>query len=290
METNHKELFDQVIEETKDTEFSMDGSMDDKVNNGCIPIHSCTGAIYFVDPHDPGNSDLFAPDNLMKNISGFSEMETSLINVMHNLLRINEFPDDEREDYICHLIEQFTQSLNAYGIKPTYDEINTTMSMYTKAMFMAFDLFSFAKTLNHFLVSMVQANMLSGVPTEKANGFTDDNVFDDGEVDLPTSTAEKYEGNRCFKVYGHIQSDNSVEILQVIEEDTDPSEMLIVHDEDNDELDCVISVHTIAKTEQEAVRDAKIVFQGYIRDMLETETDKAYRVAEEMNAESGLLG
>ena len=148
---------------------------------------------------------------------------------------------------------------------------------------------SFTKTLNHYLtIMMIGSSWLGGAPGEESS-FMPNDVFAPGEVEIP-STANKYEGNKCYKVYGHIQSDNSVEILQVIEEDTDPSDMLIVHDEPDDELECVISVHTIAKTEEIAVRDAKIVFEGYIRDMLETETDKAYRVAEEMNAESGLLG
>ena len=290
METNHKELFDQVIgEETN--EVPMDGSTEDKINAGCIPIQTCLGSTMYIDPNDPGNADLFAPENFMKHISGFSEMESSLVNVMHNLLRINEFEVKDRGDYIKHLIEQFSQSLTGYGIDPKkYDELNEALSPYVKAMFMCFDLFAFAKTINHYLVSMAQAQMMatgglsSILPSES---FTSDDVFAPGEVDLPTEG--KYEENKCYKVYGRIQPDNRVEILQVIEGDTSPDDMLIVHDEEDDELEGVISLYTINKTEEEAVINAKIVFEGYIRDMLETDADRALRIAEEMNSSSGLI-
>jgi predicted RNase H-like HicB family nuclease len=210
---------------------------------------------------------------------------------MHNLLRINEFEVKDRGDYVTHLVEQFSQSLTGYGIDPKkYDELNEAMSPYTKAMFMCFDLYAFAKTINHYLVSMAQAQMmatggLSSILPSKT--FASDDVFAPGEVDLPTEG--KYENNQCYKVYGHIQSDNRVEILQVIEEDTSPDDMLIVHDEEDDELEGVISLYTINRTEEEAVINAKIVFEGYIRDMLETDADRALRIAEEMNSSSGLI-
>ena len=63
-------------------------------------------------------------------------------------------------------------------------------------------------------------------------------------------------------MYGHIQQNNTVEVIQVEESSIDPSDLLIVHDEDGDEYDCVISVHTINKSEEDAVRDAKVVFAG----------------------------
>lgn len=290
METNHKELFDQVIGEAAN-EVPMDGSAEDKINAGCIPIQTSLGSTLYVDPNDPLNADLFAPENFMKHISGFSEMESSLVNVMHNLLRINEFEVNERGKYVRTLIENFSQSLTGYGVDPKkYDEINESMSPYTKAMFMCFDLYAFAKTINHYLVSMAQAQMMvsgglgSILPKQS---FASDDVFAPGEVDLPTEG--KYEENKCYKVYGHIQSNNTVEILQVIEEDTSPDDMLIVHDEEDDELEGVISLYTINKTEEEAVMNAKIVFEGYIRDMLETDADKALRIAEEMSSSSGLI-
>lgn len=283
METNHKDLLDQVMKE--ESEIPMDGSMEEKMNDGCIPIHSCTGAVYFIDPKDPGNAELFAPDNMLTNISKFSEMEMSLINVMHNLLRINEFPLEEKNNYLDSLIEQFTNSLNGYGIIPKYEELNDSLTSYTKAMFMAFDLFSFAKTLNHFLVTMSMASMMNFIPgADQPTGFTNTGVFDDGEVDLPTGNERK-----GYKVYGHIQEDHSVTIIHIIEDDVDPSELLIVHDEDGDELDNVISVNTVATSEENAVKDAHTVFAGYIRDMYETEAEKKLRIADEMNASSGLI-
>lgn len=278
METNHGDLLNEVIREEKNV--PMDESMEAKVNEGCIPIHSCTGAVYFIDPKDPGNAALFSSDNIMENISKFSEMEMSLINVMHNLLIINEFPEDEKSKYISSLIEQFTQSLNGYGIKPTYDELNKTLDVYTKAMFMAFDLFAFAKTINHFLVSMVQANMMLGGLQHNDSPYTTDL-----DVDLPDGN----DSTKCYKVYGHIEKDNSVAIIQVTEEDTDPSEFLIVQDEHDDELDGVISLYTLSTSEEQAAIDAQIVFDGYVRNLTETEAERAIRIADEMSAPSGLL-
>ena len=294
METNHKELFDQVIGEENTNEIPTNNeeeeTIEDKMHKGCIPLKSCTGAMFFIDPTDPKNAELFAPENLIKHISNFSEQEDALTNIYHNLLCHSQVPMHEFSEYIDGLVPQLEKSLNGFGMTiDMYTEQNPNLSTYEKALYITFDLFSFTKTLNHFLVTMAMATIPAPQVDQPGFGFTNDGVFNDGEVDIP-STADKYEGNKGYKVYGHIQSDNSVEILQVIEEDTDPSDMLVVHDEPDDELDGVISLYTIASSEESAVLDAKIVFKGYIRDMLETDIDKAYRVAEEMKAESGLLG
>ena len=279
----HKELFDQIIGEETTNDVPVDGSIQERVDAGCIPIHSCTGAIYTIDPFDPGNAELFSGENRLKNISGFSEMETSLINAMRNLLIINEFPVEERDKYIDMLDKEFMERLTAYGMKPNYTEINPTLSTLEKVKFMAFDLLSFTKTINHFLVSMSMQSMFTLPET-----FMTEDVFGKDEVPVPDTNEDALE-NKSYKVYGHIQPDNTVTIINIIEEDADPSEYLIVNDEDDDELDGVISLHTIAKSEADAARDAQIVFNGYIRDMIETTSERELRIADEMSASSGLL-
>ena len=279
----HKELFDQIIGEETTNDVPVDGSIQERVDAGCIPIHSCTGAIYTIDPFDPGNAELFSGENRLKNISGFSEMETSLINAMRNLLIINEFPVEERDKYIDMLDKEFMERLTAYGMKPNYTEINPTLSTLEKVKFMAFDLLSFTKTINHFLVSMSMQSMFTLPET-----FMTEDVFGKDEVPVPDANEDALE-NKSYKVYGHIQPDNTVTIINIIEEDADPSEYLIVNDEDDDELDGVISLHTIAKSEADAARDAQIVFNGYIRDMIETTSERELRIADEMSAPSGLL-
>ena len=64
METNHKELFDQVIGETNETEIPMaegempeEDAIEEKIKQGCIKLDSCTGAGFFIDPAN--NPDLF---------------------------------------------------------------------------------------------------------------------------------------------------------------------------------------------------------------------------------------
>ena len=277
---NHNDLFDQIIGEEKTNEVPEDGSIQGKIDAGCIPIHSCTGAIYTIDPFDPGNADLFSGENRLKNISGFSEMESSIVNVMFNLLRINEFTEEQKTDYINMLDKEFTERLLGYGMKPNYDEINPNLEVIDKVKFMAFDLLSFTKTINHFLVSMSMQSMFN-----TPERFMTEDVFGKDEVPVPDDKKDF----KSYKVYGHIQPDNSVVIIDVHEEDTDPSEYLIVNDEDGDELDCVISVYTISKTEEQAVKDAQIVFNGYIRNMTETATERELRLADEMTAPSGLL-
>lgn len=279
----HKELFDQIIGEETTNDVPVDGSIQERVDAGCIPVHSCTGAIYTIDPFDPGNAELFSGENRLKNISGFSEMETSIIDAMRNLLIINEFPVEERDKYIDMLDKEFMERLTAYGMKPNYTEINPTLSTLEKVKFMAFDLLSFTKTINHFLVSMSMQSMFTLPET-----FMTEDVFGKDEVPVPDTNEDAPE-NKSYKVYGHIQPDNTVTIINIIEEDADPSEYLIVNDEDDDELDGVISLHTIAKSEADAARDAQIVFNGYIRDMIETTSERELRIADEMSAPSGLL-
>lgn len=279
----HKELFDQIIGEETTNDVPVDGSIQERVDAGCIPIHSCTGAIYTIDPFDPGNAELFSGENRLKNISGFSEMETSLINTMRNLLIINEFPVEERDKYIDMLDKEFMERLTAYGMKPNYTELNPTLSTLEKVKFMAFDLLSFTKTINHFLVSMSMQSMFTLPET-----FMTEDVFGKDEVPVPDTNEDAPE-NKSYKVYGHIQPDNNVTIINIIEEDADPSEYLIVNDEDDDELEGVISLYTIAKSEADAAKDAQIVFNGYIRDMIETTSERELRIADEMSAPSGLL-
>ena len=279
----HKELFDQIIGEETTNDVPVDGSIQERVDAGCIPIHSCTGAIYAIDPFDPGNAELFSGENRLKNISGFSEMETSIIDAMRNLLIINEFPVEERDKYIDMLDKEFMERLTAYGMKPNYTEINPNLNTLEKVKFMAFDLLSFTKTINHFLVSMSMQSMFTLPET-----FMTEDVFGKDEVPVPDTNDDAPE-NKSYKVYGHIQPDNTVTIINIIEEDADPSEYLIVNDEDDDELDGVISLHTIAKSEADAAKDARIVFNGYIRDMIETTSERELRIADEMSAPSGLL-
>lgn len=279
----HKELFDQIIGEETTNDVPVDGSIQERVDAGCIPIHSCTGAIYTIDPFDPGNAELFSGENRLKNISGFSEMETSIIDAMRNLLIINEFPVEERDKYIDMLDKEFMERLTAYGMKPNYTEINPTLSTLEKVKFMAFDLLSFTKTINHFLVSMSMQSMFTLPET-----FMTEDVFGKDEVPVPDTNDDAPE-NKSYKVYGHIQPDNTVTIINIIEEDADPSEYLIVNDEDDDELEGVISLYTIAKSEADAAKDAQIVFNGYIRDMIETTSERELRIADEMSAPSGLL-
>ena len=279
----HKELFDQIIGEETTNDVPVDGSIQERVDAGCIPIHSCTGAIYTMDPFDPGNAELFSGENRLKNISGFSEMETSIIDAMRNLLIINEFPVEERDKYIDMLDKEFMERLSAYGMKPNYTEINPTLSTLEKVKFMAFDLLSFTKTINHFLVSMSMQSMFTLPET-----FMTEDVFGKDEVPVPDTNDDAPE-NKSYKVYGHIQPDNTVTIINIIEEDADPSEYLIVNDEDDDELERVISLYTIAKSEADATKDAQIVFNGYIRDMIETTSERELRIADEMSAPSGLL-
>ena len=279
----HKELFDQIIGEETTNDVPVDGSIQERVDAGCIPIHSCTGAIYTLDPFDPGNAELFSGENRLKNISGFSEMETSIIDAMRNLLIINEFPVEERDKYIDMLDKEFMERLTAYGMKPNYTEINPTLSTLEKVKFMAFDLLSFTKTINHFLVSMSMQSMFTLPET-----FMTEDIFGKDEVPVPDTNDDAPE-NKSYKVYGHIQPDNTVTIINIIEEDADPSEYLIVNDEDDDELEGVISLYTIAKSEADAAKDAQIVFNGYIRDMIETTSERELRIADEMSAPSGLL-
>lgn len=293
MESNHKDLLDQVINETNTTEIPVtegeetqtEESIQEKIERGCIKLDSCTGAGFFIDPSN--NPDLFAPENVMTHISHFIEQEQALTNIYHNLLCHSQVPMNEFSEYLDHLIPQLEKSLKGFGMNvDMYKDQNDKLSSYELALYISFDLFSFTKTILGYLESIALAYIPQYTPQTPPmeSGFTNPGVFNNGEVELPDGS-----GNKCYKVYGHIQKDNSVEIIQVEESSIDPSDLLVVHDEDGDELDCVISVHTINKSEEDAVRDAKIVFQGYIRDMLETDTARAYRLAEEMQAESGLL-
>lgn len=297
METNNRELMDKVIQEENTTNEVPTENMkqiddfDKRVEAGCIPLVSCTGIRFLVDPLDPSNNHLFGPENRVQVISSFTRQEESLNNICRNLMFCgsDKISSEEFSKYVEEESENLKKSLVGFGVDTTiYKELNPNLSTYELALFMTFDLMSFTKTLNHYLtIMMIGSEWLGGAPGE-ASSFMPEDVFEPGEVDLPTEG--KYENNKCYKVYGHIQPDNRVEILQVIEGDTDPSDMLIVHDEDHDELEGVISLYTIASSEEIAVRDARIVFDGYVRDISETEADKAYRVAEEMNATSGLLG
>lgn len=296
METNNRELMDQVIQEESITNEVPTENMeqiddfDKRVEEGCIPLISCTGIKFLVDPLDPGNSHLFGPENRVQVISTFSRQETSLNNICRNLMfkGSDQVPAEKFDAYVEEESENLKKSLMGFGVDTTiYKDFNPSLSKYEIALFMVYDLMSFTKTLNHYLtIMMIGSEWLGGAPGE-ASSFMPEDVFEPGEVDLPTEG--KYEENKCYKVYGHIQSDNTVEILQVIEEDTSPDDMLIVHDEEDDELEGVISLYTINKTEEEAVINAKIVFEGYIRDMLETDADKALRIAEEMSSSSGLI-
>ena len=299
METNNRELMDQVIQEESTTNEVPTENMeqiddfDKRVEEGCIPLISCTGIKFLVDPLDPGNSHLFGPENRVQVISTFSRQETSLNNICRNLMfkGSDQVPAEKFDAYVEEESENLKKSLMGFGVDTTiYKDFNPSLSKYELALFMVYDLMSFTKTLNHYLtIMMIGSEWLGGAPGE-ASSFMPEDVFEPGEVDLPTDNTEgKYEENKCYKVYGHIHSDNTVEILQVIEEDTSPDNMLIVHDEEDDELEGVISLYTINKTEEEAVINAKIVFEGYIRDMLETDADKALRIAEEMTASSGLI-
>lgn len=291
METNHKELFDQVIGETNETEIPVaegempeEDAIEEKIKQGCIKLDSCTGAGFFIDPAN--NPDLFSPENVLKHITHFAEQEAALINIQHNLLCHSQVPMHEFSEYLDGLIPRLEASLKGYGMSvDLYKEQNANISSYELALYITFDLFSFTKTILHYLESMAIMAIPAAPTAPMTSGFTNDGVFNPGDVELPDGS-----GNKCYKVYGHIQADNSVAIIQVNEDSIDPSDMLIVHDEDGDEMDCVISVHTVAKNEEDAARDAKIVFEGYVRDMLETEADKAYRIAGEMQATSGLLG
>ena len=293
METNHKDLLDQVIgeentNEIPENEIEQEETIEEKLNKGCIPLTSCTGTSFFIDPSN--NPDLFAPENLLKHISSFTEQEDALINIYRNLLCHSQVPMQEFSEYVDHLIPQLEKSLNGFGMTvDMYTKQNPNLSPYEKALYITFDLFSFTKTLNHHLVTMSMADILINTSPahNMTSGFTNDGIFNTGEVDLPVEN--KYGENKCYKVYGHIQSDNTVTIIEVTEEDTDPSDMLIVHDEDGDEYECVVSLYTIAKSDEDAARDAKIVFEGYVRDMLETEADKALRIADEQIATSGLI-
>ena len=296
METNNRELMDQVIQEESTTNEVPTENMeqiddfDKRVEEGCIPLISCTGIKFLVDPLDPGNSHLFGPENRVQVISTFTRQETSLNNICRNLMfkGSDQVPAEKFDAYVEEESENLKKSLMGFGVDTTiYKDFNPSLSKYEIALFMVYDLMSFTKTLNHYLtIMMIGSEWLGGAPGE-ASSFMPEDVFEPGEVDLPTEG--KYEENKCYKVYGHIQSDNTVEILQVIEEDTSPDDMLIVHDEEDDELEGVISLYTINKTEEEAVINAKIVFEGYIRDMLETDADKALRIAEEMSSSSGLI-
>ena len=296
METNNRELMDQVIQEESTTNEVPTENMeqiddfDKRVEEGCIPLISCTGIKFLVDPLDPGNSHLFGPENRVQVISTFTRQETSLNNICRNLMfkGSDQVPAEKFDAYVEEESENLKKSLMGFGVDTTiYKDFNPSLSKYEIALFMVYDLMSFTKTLNHYLtIMMIGSEWLGGAPGE-ASSFMPEDVFEPGEVDLPTEG--KYEENKCYKVYGHIHSDNTVEILQVIEEDTSPDDMLIVHDEEDDELEGVISLYTINKTEEEAVINAKIVFEGYIRDMLETDADKALRIAEEMSSSSGLI-
>lgn len=288
METNHKEILDQVIGEVSEAtapeaepEQNI-GKPEEEIGPGCIRLDSCTGEGFYIDPKN--NPELFAPENIMTHIANFAQQEQSLINIQNNLLKHSQTPLPEFQEYLNGLIPQLERALVGYGLtSQIYREIGRNLSDYELALYMIFDLFSFTKTILGYLESITMVNLSTTVAPE--NGFAKNDVFEAGEVELPDGS-----GNKCYKVYGHIQQDNTVTIIQVEESSIDPSDMLIVHDEDGDELDCVISLHTVAKTEEAAARDAKIVFDGYVRDMLETDADRAYRIAEEMQADSGLLG
>lgn len=285
--TNHKELFDQIIgEENTNTipeQKESAESIEEKLNDGCIPLKSCTGVVYFIDPNDPQNAELFAPDNLLTHVSNFSQQEDSLINIERNLLMKNSIPEDEFKEYVTNITGRLEESLKGFGVDVSaYKDMNGTLTDYEYLTFLVFDLFSFTKTLNHFLVSMSMANMMMGA--HSIEGMTDDKgVFEPGEVELPTP--EKKE-NKGYKVYATVTDSGKVDIIQVDEEYSDPSDMYIVH---NDDSDGVYYVYTIAESEEDAAKSAKIVFDGFARNMNETDFDKAIRIAEEMNSSSGLI-
>jgi hypothetical protein len=270
-------------------------SFNKRVEEGCIPLVSCTGIRFIVDPLDPANDHLFGPENRMQVISSFTRQEESLNNICRNLMFCgsDKVSAEEFKEYVENETENLKRSLAGFGVDTTiYKELNPNLSTYELAMFMTYDLMSFTKTLNHYLtIMMIGSSWLGGAPGEETS-FMPEDVFEPGEVEIPSddTTKGKYDNNKCYKVLGHIQPNNSVAIIDITEGDTSPDNMLIVHSEEDADFDGVVSVYTIAPDEKTAVNDARVVFEGYIRDMLETDADKAYRVAEEMTASSGLLG
>lgn len=302
METNNnREFMDQVIQEANATNEVPNNDMEraeeynKKIEEGCIPLISCTGVRFLVDPLDPGNNHLFGPENRMQVITSFLKQEESLNNICSNLMLkgSDRISAEEFDDYVEKEIENLKKSLMGFGVDVTiYKDANPNLTTYDLAMFMVYDLMSFTKTLNHYLtIMMMGSEWLGGAPGETSS-FMPEDVFEPGEVEIPTEEPKsgKYENNKCYKVLGHIQPNNSVAIIDIAEGDTSPDNMLIVHSEEDADFDGVVSVYTIAPDEKTATHDARVVFEGYVRDMLETDADKAYRVAEEMSASSGLLG
>lgn len=251
---DHKELFDEVINETQQ---DVAETVEDNLDN-CIQLKLSTGEIYLVD------ANTFDWDNAVKNLTSMIENEDALRSMMFALLNVEDPNEAKATEMINDTIKQLETFMENFQVHANYEQFDPNITPYKKAMFMVFDANNVVRTMSHHTEMYNMIHQISMITNDLEHDICDCPECDHERDNHPY---------QIFKVTA-ITTDGGLTIESIEPGYCSPDEIDIVMEEDEK-----IFVHVCSHDTKEAREEAIAIF-GCIPD---TPTDIDDR------QESGLL-
>lgn len=185
---DHKELFDEVINETHQDAAE---AVDDNIDN-CIQLKLSTGEMYLVD------ANTFDWDNAVKNLTSMIENEDALRSIMFALLNVEDPSEAKATEMINDTIKQLETFMDNFQVHANYEQFDSNITSYKKALFMVFDANNIVRTMSHHTEMYNMIHQISMITDDLEHNICDcpecDHEHDDHPYQIFKVTAVTTEG------------------------------------------------------------------------------------------------